>query len=56
MAQYKIKVVKKVIKKYKNNIEFAKGHKIWYNRVWSLKKESVYYFKKKAKILYERKL
>ena len=53
---WEIKLVKKVIKKYKNNTEFAKGLKIWYNKTWSSKKESVYYFKKKAKILYERKL
>ena len=35
------------------NAKFAKSVKICYNNTCRVKKESVYYFKKKDKILYE---
>ena len=38
------------------NPQFAKTVKMCYNTTCRTKKESVYYFKKKDKILYERNL
>ena len=38
------------------NAKFAKSVKICYNNTCRVKKESVYYFKKKDKILYERNM